>query len=156
MFNELASLAILQLLGKEDRLEGINYSKLLCPGQCFVRFKWINPLRNKKDETTSLATMEIITKAYAIGVSFKWHTSNVVSCFNHRTGRCEHLSESFYGNFVNLFVSLLWLANKLRTDGIGIWMADMGTQWKFHYGEKIRTDKFCFTELAGSLQVRGR
>lgn len=79
-----------------------------------------------------------------------------VSRFNHQTGRCECLSESFDGNFANLFVSLLWLANKLRTGGIGIWMADMGTQWKFHYEEKIRTDKFCFSELAGSLQVQGR
>lgn len=40
-----------------------------------------------------------------------------------------------------MFVSRLWFANKLRTGEIGVWMADMGTQWKFHRGEKIRADE---------------
>lgn len=79
-----------------------------------------------------------------------------VSCFNHWTGLRESLSKSFDGDFADLLVSLLWFANKLRTGGIGIWMADMGTQWKFHYGEKIRTDTLCCTKLAGSFQVQGR
>ena len=74
VLKELASLTILKLLGQEDSPERINFSELLCPGQGFVQFKWLNSIRNKQDEMTSHVTREIITKAYILGISFKWHT----------------------------------------------------------------------------------